>query len=91
MKNTLVLFIEAIRRDRLAATAGARLQIAAELVERTARNTAIVALGETEIISAFAIRHAIILLRVDHELSGLNAWLILGVPSGLLRIPRHKI
>jgi hypothetical protein len=87
--NTLSVFVKTITGNRLTATARARLQIATQLVKSATSNTTVVALGKAEVIFSFAIRNAIILLRVDNEMWRVIAASILAVPSWLLRLPRH--
>ena len=62
VKNSLVVFIKAIARDRLAPTTRTRLEIATELMKIATRNTAIVTLRELQIVLAIAVANPIIFL-----------------------------
>jgi len=89
LRHALIVLVETVTRNRLAATSGARLQITTNLVQSTSRRSAIITLGMIQIIRTLTIRNTIKLLAIDDEVSGTHLGLFVAVPSRLFGIPRH--
>ena len=86
-----IIVVETIARDGLTATARARLQIAADSVNYSARNTAIIALGVRQIFFSSAKRNALIYLATDRKLTWLNFRSFVTMPACFRFTPGHNI
>ncbi len=84
-----VIIIKAVAANSLTATARTRLQITADIVERTARHSAIITFRNVQIVLAAAITHPGILLAVDHKMRRILHWALVAMPTWLFIIPRH--
>ena len=82
-----IIIIKTVTRNRLTATTRARLQIATNLMKRTAPHSTVITLRMLQIICSTAVWHAVKLLTVDDKLRRILCWLLVAMPTRLFGIP----
>ena len=90
-RHTLIVVVETVATNRLTAAAWARLKVTTDLMQSTARYSAVVTLRMIQIVRTLTVRHAVKLLTADEEVYRINLRLFVAVPSGLFGIPRHAL
>ena len=86
-----VIIVEAIARDRLASATWTWLQVTTDQVQLPAWDAPIIALHVIEVVSAFAISNAIVVLPTDRKPHGLDLRLLVAMPARLWFTPRHVL
>jgi hypothetical protein len=76
-----IVIIKTVTGNHLTTTARARLQITANLVKRTAPNSAIIAHGMLRVIRSAAVWHAVKLPAIDDKLRQIPGWVLIAAPS----------
>lgn len=79
----LIILVETVATNRLAAATWARLKVTTNLMQLAARHSTVIALRMIQVIRTLTVRHAIKLLRIDDKLRGIHLRSLVTMPSRL--------